>query len=138
MCTLKPGLKFANGNALTASDVAFSFNRIVAINDPNGPSSLLGAMKSVEATDDTTVTFTLSAPNDQTFPQVLVTSAGPIVDEDTYPADKVLDDDAAVKASGFSGPYTIDKYTKNQLAEFKANPDYDGTYGKAEDQGRHA
>lgn len=132
VCTLKSGLKFANGNALTASDVAFSFNRIVAINDPNGPSSLLGAMKSVEATDDTTVTFTLDAPNDQTFPQVLVTSAGPIVDEDTYPADKVLDDDATVKAAGFSGPYTIDKYAKNQLAEFKANPDYNGTYGKAQ------
>ena len=132
VCTMKPGLKFANGNALTASDVAFSFKRIVAINDPSGPSSLLGAMKSVEATDDSTVTFTLNAPNDQTFPQVLVTSAGPIVDEETYPADKVLDDDAAVKANGFSGPYSIAKYSKNQLAEFKANPDYDGTYGKAQ------
>jgi peptide/nickel transport system substrate-binding protein len=131
VCTIKPGLKFANGNALTASDVAFSFNRIVAINDPSGPASLLGAMKSVEATDDSTVTFTLNAANDQTFPQVLVTSAGPIVDEETYPADKVLADDAAVKAKGFSGPYTIAKYSKNQLAEFKANPDYDGTYGKA-------
>ncbi|WP_456695023.1 ABC transporter substrate-binding protein [Aeromicrobium sp. P5_D10] len=130
VCTMKPGLKFANGNPLTASDVAFSYQRIITIKDPNGPSSLLGAMKSVEATDDSTVTFTLNAPNDQTFPQILVTSAGPIVDEDTYPADKVLDDDAAVKAKGFSGPYTITKYSKNQLAEFKANPDYNGTYGK--------
>lgn len=131
VCKIKPGLKFANGNDLTASDVAFSFKRIVAINDPNGPASLLGAMKSVEATDDQTVTFTLAAPNDQTFPQILVTSAGPIVDEDTYPADKVLDDDSAVEANGFSGPYTIASYEKNQLAEFKANPDYDGTYGTA-------
>jgi peptide/nickel transport system substrate-binding protein len=130
VCTMKPGLTFANGNELTASDVAFSFNRIVTIADPNGPASLLGAMKSVEATDDTTVTFTLNAENDQTFPQVLVTSAGPIVDEETYPADEVMDDDAAVEANGFSGPYTIAKYDKNQLAEFKANPDYDGTYGK--------
>ena len=129
VCTMKPGLKFANGNELTASDVAFSYKRIVAINDPNGPASLLGAMKSVEATGDDTVTFTLAAPNDVTFPQILVTSAGPVVDEETYPADKVMDDDAAVKANGFSGPYTISKYSKNQLAEFKANPDYDGTYG---------
>ncbi len=131
VCTMKDGLKFANGNDLTASDVAFSYKRIVEIADPNGPSSLLGAMKSVEATDDKTVTFTLAAANDVTFPQILVTSAGPIVDEETYPADKILDDDAAVKANGFSGPYTITKYSKNQLAEFKANPDYDGTYGKA-------
>jgi peptide/nickel transport system substrate-binding protein len=130
VCTIKDGLKFANGHALTASDVAFSFNRVVKINDPNGPASLLGNMKSVEAKDDKTVVFTLNSPNDQTFGQVLVTSAGPIVDEETYPADKVLDDDAAVKAQGFSGPYTIGKYTKAQIAEFKANPDYDGAYNK--------
>lgn len=129
-CTVKDGLKFANGNPLTANSVAFSFQRIVKINDPNGPASLLGAMKSVEAKDDKTVVFTLNAANDQTFPQILVTSAGPIVDEKTYPADKVLDDDAAVKAGGFSGPYTIAKYTKNQIAEFKANPDYNGAYNK--------
>ncbi len=128
VCTMKDGLKFANGNALTASDVAFSFKRIVEINDPNGPATLLGAMESVEATDDSTVTFTLAAPNDQTFPQILVTSAGPIVDEDTYPADEVMDDNAAVEANGFSGPYTISSYEKNQLAAFKANPDYNGTY----------
>src|SRR5215218_1619388 len=130
VCTIKDGLKFANGHALTASDVAFSFNRVVKINDPNGPASLLGNMKSVEAKDDKTVVFTLNSPNDQTFGQVLVTSAGPIVDEETYPADKVMDDDAAVKAQGFSGPYTIGKYTKAQIAEFKANDDYDGAYDK--------
>ncbi len=130
-CTMKEGLKFANGHDLTASDVAFSFKRVVDIEDPSGPSSLLGAMKSVEAKDDKTVVFTLNGENDVTFPQILVTSAGPIVDEETYPADKVLDDNAAVEANGFSGPYTISKYDKNQLAQFKANPDYDGTYGKA-------
>jgi peptide/nickel transport system substrate-binding protein len=129
VCTIKEGLTFANGNALTASDVAFSFQRIVDINDPNGPASLLTAMKSVEARGDTTVVFTLASPNDQTFPQVLVTSAGPIVDEDTYPADKVLDDAAVVKAQGFSGPYTIGKYTKNEIAAFEANADYNGAYG---------
>lgn len=128
VCTMKDGLTFANGNDLTASDVAFSFQRVKDINDANGPASLLGAMESVEATDDSTVTFTLSAANDQTFPQILVTSAGPIVDEDTYPADAVMSDEDAIEANGFSGPYTIDSYEKNQLAEFKANPDYDGTY----------
>jgi peptide/nickel transport system substrate-binding protein len=130
-CTMKPGLKFANGHDLTASDVAYSFNRVVKIADPSGPASLLAGMESVEAPDDKTVVFKLKGENDQTFAQILVTSAGPIVDEETYPADKKLDDDAAVKANGFSGPYTIGKYEKNQLAEFKANPDYDGTYGKA-------
>lgn len=128
-CTMKDGLKFANGHELTASDVAFSFQRIVKINDPNGPAALLGNMKSVKA-EGNKVVFTLKAANDQTFPQVLVTSAGPIVDEQVYPADKVLSDDEVVKSKGTSGPYTITSYQKNQLAEFKANPDYNGTYGK--------
>ena len=82
-CTIKDGLKFANGNPLTAKSVAHSFQRIVALNDPNGPASLLVNMAKVEAKDDKTVVFTLKSPNDQTFPQVLVTSAGPIVDMST-------------------------------------------------------
>jgi peptide/nickel transport system substrate-binding protein len=129
-CTMKDGLKFANGDPLTAKSVAFSFKRIVDINDPNGPASLLGNMESVEAKDDKTVVFRLKAANDQTWPQILVTSAGPIVDEKVYPADKVLSDDEAVKAQGFSGPYTIGTYQKNQIAEFKANASYNGAYNK--------
>ncbi len=36
--------------------------------------------------------FTLKNPNDQTWPFVLGTSAGPIVDSKVFPADKLLDD----------------------------------------------
>ena len=73
---MKPGLKFSNGDPLTAKDVEFVVNRILKINDPNGPASLLANMKSVKATNDSTVVFTLVSPNDQTFPFVLGTSAG--------------------------------------------------------------
>jgi peptide/nickel transport system substrate-binding protein len=129
-CTMKDGLKFANGDPLTAKSVAFSFKRIVDINDPNGPAALLGNMQSVEAKDDKTVVFKLKAANDQTWPQILVTSAGPIVDEKVYPPNKVMSDDDAVKAQGFSGPYTIGTYQKNQVAQFKANPSYNGAFNK--------
>jgi peptide/nickel transport system substrate-binding protein len=67
--TLKPGLKWANGNDLTSSDVKFTFDRQVAIADENGPSALLANLESTEAVDDTTVVFHLKAPNDQTFPR---------------------------------------------------------------------
>src|SRR5215207_8372091 len=56
---LKEGLKWANGNELTASDVKFSFDRQVKIADDNGPSSLLYNLDSTEAKDDTTVVFHL-------------------------------------------------------------------------------
>jgi peptide/nickel transport system substrate-binding protein len=120
-CTMKPGLKFSNGDALTAEDVAFSYQRIVKINDPNGPSSLIGNMKSVAASGNK-VTFTLKNPNDQTWPFVLGTSAGPIVDHKVFPADKLLADKSIVG----SGPYEIASYSKNSLVQFKANPNYTG------------
>src|SRR5436305_4249503 len=45
VCTLRDGLKFSNGNVLDAAAAVYSFKRMVGINDPNGPASLLGAMK---------------------------------------------------------------------------------------------
>lgn len=121
-CKMKSGLKFSNGDPLTADDVAFSYNRLVKINNPNGPSSLIANMTSVKATDPSTVVFTLKNANDQTWPLVLGTSAGPIVDSKVFPADKLLDD---AKVIG-SGPYTIKSYTKNQLVSLQANPNYAG------------
>jgi peptide/nickel transport system substrate-binding protein len=121
-CTIKPGQKFSNGDPLTAQDVAFSYNRVVKINNPNGPASLLANMVSVKATDDSTVVFTLKNGNDQTWPFILGTSAGPIVDHNVFPADKLLDDSKVIG----SGPYAISSYDKNQLVGLKANPNYTG------------
>lgn len=84
---LKEGLTFANGNALTASDVKFTFDRMVGINDVNGPASLLYNLDSVDVVDDLTVVFNLKSENDQVFPQILSSPAGPIVDEDVFAAD---------------------------------------------------
>lgn len=130
-CKMKPGLKFTNGDPLTAEDVAFSFKRVVDINDANGPASLLGNMKSVEATDDSTVVFTLNNANDQTWPFVLGTSAGPIVDSKVFPADALLPDEQVVG----SGPYMIDSYSKNELASLVPNPDYNGNGGDVKNAG---
>ena len=86
---LKKGLKFANGNDLTASDVKFSYDRVKKINDENGPSSLLANITDVKAVDDTTVVFTDAVPFDVTLKQVMSSPAGPIVDEDSFAADKL-------------------------------------------------
>lgn len=127
--TLKSGLKWANGNELTSSDVKFSFDRQVAIADENGPSSLLYNLDSVEATDDTTVVFKLKQPNDQIFPQILSSPAGPIVDEDSFSADALTPDEEIVDANAFAGQYTITSYNFNNLIQYKANPDYQGLLG---------
>ncbi|WP_163162275.1 ABC transporter substrate-binding protein [Arthrobacter sp. Alg241-R88] len=132
---LKPDLKFANGHTLDSSDVVFSFNRVKAIDDPNGPASLLANMEKIEATDPNTVVFTLVAGNDQVFPGVLASNPGPIVDEEVFPADKIMDDDAIIAAKPFAGQYTIESYKKNELVSFKPNPDYQGMLGAAANDG---
>ncbi len=59
--TLRDDVKFNSGNPLTAADVAYSFERMMAMGQGN--SSLFdGVVESVEATDDQTVVFTLTSP----------------------------------------------------------------------------
>ena len=123
---LKDGLKFANGNDLTASDVKFSYDRIKKINDPNGPSSLLANVESVTAKDDTTVVFKDSVPFDVTLKQVMSSPAGPIVDEDTFDADKLTDADAIVSKKAFAGPYTLTAFKINESAAYAKNDSYKG------------
>lgn len=131
VCTIKPGLKFSNGDPLTAQDVVFSFDRVLKINNSNGPSSLFGPIckappgppnctPSVSASGNT-VTFQLNAP-DAVWPYVLTTGAGAIVDQKVFPADALLPDAQVIG----SGPYKLTSYTKGQLAEFKPNPNYKG------------
>ena len=129
--TLKPGLTWANGNDLTSSDVKFSFDRQLAIADENGPSSLLYNLDSVEAPDDTTVVFTLKTENDQVFPQILSSPAGPIVDEDVFSADEITPDQEIVEGEAFHGQYVITNYDQNNLISYEAYPDYEGVLGAA-------
>src|SRR3712207_2789746 len=127
--TLKPGLTFANGNELTSSDVKFTFDRMVAINDPNGPAALLANLASVDTPDETTVVFNLENGDDQTFPQVLSSPVGPIVDEDVFSATELTPDQEIVDGNAFAGPYTITNYDLNNLVSYEANPDYQGLLG---------
>jgi peptide/nickel transport system substrate-binding protein len=132
-CTLRDGLTFSNGNALTSSDVAFSFKRNIEIADPNGSSVLLGAISNgdeksptladgaIETPDDTTVVFHLNQP-DLTFLKVLTTATASIVDEETFPADKLMADDAVIG----SGPFVLSQYKPGEQAVLEANPKYDG------------
>ncbi|MDR2620036.1 MAG: ABC transporter substrate-binding protein [Propionibacteriaceae bacterium] len=134
-CTLKSGLKFANGHALTSSDVKFSFDRVVAIDNPQGPASLLSNLDSITTPDDLTVVFKLKNPNDQTWLQVLATNTGPIVDEEVLSATDLTPDNDIVAANAFSGPYTITTYRLNDTVEFAPYADYNGAHGTVQNGG---
>jgi peptide/nickel transport system substrate-binding protein len=135
-CTLKEGLKFSNGNDLTSSDVKYSFERSIQIQDPNGAAIyLLGSITeeaadgtvtlnegAIETPDDTTVVFHLDKP-DTTFQYVITyPGAAAIVDEETFPADTKLADDEIIG----SGPYKLSQYKAGEQAVLEINEEYTG------------
>jgi peptide/nickel transport system substrate-binding protein len=84
--------------------VKFSFDRLVRLKTPGGAAALFSSVKSVSTPDDLTAVFNLTSP-DARLPYLLTTTAASIVDEETYPANKLLD----TKAMG-SGPYQLAGY----------------------------
>jgi peptide/nickel transport system substrate-binding protein len=129
-CTLRSGLTFSNGNELTSSDVKYSLERNINIADPNGSAVLLGQLTddkgkfrpdSIETPDDTTITFNLNTP-DTTFIQLLSTATTSIVDEETFPADKLLPDDQVIG----SGPLVLSQYKEGEQVVLEASDSYDG------------
>jgi peptide/nickel transport system substrate-binding protein len=120
-CTLKDGLKFSNGDSLTAKDVKFSFDRMLKINDADGPAIMFPMLDSVETPDDKTVVFQLKVA-DATFPSKIASGAGSIVNHRSYDADGLRKDGEAVG----SGPYKLDSFDDDE-AVFSVNEHYQGT-----------
>jgi peptide/nickel transport system substrate-binding protein len=124
-CTLRDGLKFANGDPITAEDVKYSIERALTIEDPTGVFALLSNVDTVETKGDSEVIFHLKTA-DATFPFKLSTPVAGIVNPDQYPKDKLR---AGWELDG-SGPYTMKAEVKdNELtkAVFTKNPNYKGS-----------
>ncbi|MFD7624720.1 ABC transporter substrate-binding protein [Streptomyces sp. NPDC059851] len=119
-CTLRAGLKFSNGHALTSKDVKFSFERTLKINDPNGPAVMLSSIAGIDTPDEKTVVFRLKT-SDATFPSKIASGAGSIVDSSEYPADKLRSDNKAIG----SGVYKLDSMNEKS-ANFSVNEAYTG------------
>jgi peptide/nickel transport system substrate-binding protein len=134
-CTLRDGLQFANGHALTSSDVKFSLERNITIADPSGASILLSSIantdkagnlvvdpQAIETPDEKTVVFHLNKP-DTTFQYVLThASAGSIVDEEVFPADELAPNAEAVG----SGPFDMAQYEDGNQATLVKSGTYQG------------
>jgi peptide/nickel transport system substrate-binding protein len=120
-CTLKDGLKFSNGDALTSEDVKFSFDRMLKIDDAEGPAIMFPMLDEVETPDEKTVVFRLKVP-DATFPSKIASGAGSIVNHREYDADGLREDGGAVG----SGPYKLESFTEDE-AVFSVNEHYKGT-----------
>ncbi len=120
--TIREGVKWSDGEALTAQDVAYSYNMLIedeAIREWN--IDFAGNLVSAEAPDDTTFVLTLAAP----APAEVLNRAVFIVPEhiwSTYP-DPSADDANQLPLVG-SGPFQVSEYKTDEIVRLEANEDY--------------
>ena len=110
--TIRNDVKFTDGEPLTASDVAFTYNLCVQNSSVNDFTML----KEAVALDDTTVEFHMNTPF-SIWPYTMA-SVG-IVPEHAY------DENYGQNPIG-SGRYLMKQWDKGQQVIFEANPDYYG------------
>jgi peptide/nickel transport system substrate-binding protein len=130
---LRAGAKFASGNPVTADDVVYSFQRVIALN--KSPAFLFtddAGLKqdSVKAADPQTVVISLPKTSSvQGFLAILTFTVGSVVDSKTVKAHESGGDFGSgwlLDHSAGSGPYVIDHWAKESEVLLKANPNYDG------------
>jgi peptide/nickel transport system substrate-binding protein len=116
--TIRPNVKFHNGRALTAEDVAFSINRI---KDPATKSPRSGdfdVVTSVSATNASTVTMKLAKP------------FAPLLSKLAFSLNVIVPKEAvatlATKPVG-TGPFTFVEYIPQTRMVLKKNPNFWGT-----------
>jgi peptide/nickel transport system substrate-binding protein len=133
--TVRPGAKWSDGEPLTAEDVAWTFNMILKY--AKGPTGAWAGsvtfLKSIEATDPTTVVAKYDKPSGTAlFDLGLTPILPPQVWQQYATGDgKGLKTFTNEPENGQpltgGGPFEITEYRKNDIALFKANPNWYGT-----------
>ncbi|WP_236239216.1 ABC transporter substrate-binding protein [Streptomyces sp. CC228A] len=123
-CFLREDLVFADGRPVTAQDVKFSLERVLAIKSDNGAAGLLSTIGTIETRGYREVVFHLRTP-DATFPYKLSTPVAGIVSSDKYAHDSLRE---GFQVDG-SGPYTMEPVVRDGRVSsvvFSRNPRYKG------------
>jgi len=118
---LRKGVKFHNGDPLTASDVKFSFDRMRDAKTKNPFRVFFGGMKEVQVIDDYTVRVITEKP-DPVLPSRTAFAAF-IVPEKYI---KEHGDEYFAKHPVGSGRYKFVNWVKNDYVELEANENYWG------------
>ncbi|WP_129336352.1 ABC transporter substrate-binding protein [Cellulomonas endophytica] len=116
--TLREGVTFHDGSEFTAEDVVYSYDRIV--DEELSNAWKFGSVTDVVATDDSTVTITVSAPTPN-----LLSSLGGFKGLAIVEQANVESGDITTKPVG-TGPFELTDYTPGDSIDLVANPDYWG------------
>ncbi|OLM01297.1 Dipeptide-binding ABC transporter, periplasmic substrate-binding component [Pseudonocardia sp. Ae406_Ps2] len=119
---LKPNLTFADGSPLTAADVVWSYQRVLAPDSRNPNKKDFAAVAGVSAPDPNTVVLTLSK-RDANLTYALTNRAGAVYKTGTDPAS------LAATTNG-SGPYTVAQWNRGSTITLARNENYWGEKAK--------
>jgi peptide/nickel transport system substrate-binding protein len=119
MFVLREGVTFHDGTPLKASDVKFTFERLVDPATASPGASELASMKSIEVNDDRTVVMTLNAP-DASLLAALAGGTCVIFSEEFV---KANNNDVSQVAMG-TGPFKFVEYVPNTRIVLERNENY--------------
>ena len=126
---LRRGVTFEDGSSFGAEDVVYTFERLVSEG-----SSIVGLMGrnedetatwSVEAADNLTAVFRLSAPNAD-FLYGVASRFALILSSDSEAVNQFGDGEDTYAGFNGTGPFILEEYATDQVARFVANRSYWG------------
>ena len=115
---LRSGVTFHNGRPMVASDVVYSFERLVDPATASTSAADLASMESVEAPDDQTVVLTLTEP-DASLLANLAGQATIII-----PREVVEENGDLSQVAVGTGPFVFVEYVPNTRVVLEKNPNY--------------
>lgn len=143
---LKPGMKFASGNPITAADVAYSFERAVKLN--KSPAFILqqfgltgdNVAEKAKAADELTFVFIVDKAYAPSFVLNCLTAtvaavvdsklvkehAAPVTPSDDYKYDNDFGNDWLKTNSAGSGPFKLREWRANEVVVIERNDNYHG------------
>jgi microcin C transport system substrate-binding protein len=117
---LRPEARFHDGSTLTASDVVWSFNTLMADGHPDFRQSAIRFVETVEALEDDLVRITLSPDRSRTAHLALVSV--PVFSQVFWEG---RDFTASIQEPVLgSGPYRLADYEQNRFVAYQRVPDY--------------
>ncbi|GGK48714.1 ABC transporter substrate-binding protein [Salinarimonas ramus] len=114
--TLREGVTFHDGSAMTAEDVVASIERVRAEATGSPLASRLAAVESASAVDDRTVEVTLSEPSAPFLTQLASIAI--------VPAEYRDETQALQQQPVGTGPFAFAEWQPNNYIQLDANPDY--------------
>ncbi len=115
---LRQGLKFHNGDEVTADDVIYSMELQRTPPEPGVPNSFYPAIESVEAIDKYTVKFNMTGPDPSVEGYLAWARYSAIIPKDAYTRWNLLTEGVG------TGPFKLIQYVPNDRVEYERNPDF--------------